>query len=61
MAYDFLYMNNVLRASTQIDRTINPTQNTVFQPPTGVPAPLPSFVRTDFWAQGISAGLQLRF
>jgi hypothetical protein len=60
-AYDFLYMNSVLRASNQIDRNINPTQNTILQPTTGVPAPLPNFNRTDYWAQGVSFGLEFRY
>jgi hypothetical protein len=60
-AYDFLFINSVVRASNQIDRNINPTQNTIFQPTVGVPAPLPNFNRTEFWAQGVSVGLEFRY
>jgi hypothetical protein len=61
VAYDYLHMNNVLRAGMQIDRNINPTQNTIFGPPTGLAAPLPVFNRTDFWAQGFAAGVQIQY
>ena len=61
VAYDYLYMNDVVRASSQIDRNLNATQNPVFQIPVGVPAPAPSFSRTTFWAQGVSAGLGLSY
>jgi hypothetical protein len=60
-AYDYLHMTNVLRASMEIDRKLNPTQNTIFGPPNGLAAPLPAFSRTDFWAQGFSAGVQIQF
>jgi hypothetical protein len=60
-AYDFLFINSVLRASNQINRNVNPTQNTIFQPTTGVPGPLPEFARTEFWAQGVSAGIEIRY
>lgn len=61
VAYDFLYMSSVVRASSQIDRNVNPTQNPFFLTATGTPAPLPSFNRTDFWAQGVSAAVRFSF
>ena len=61
VAYDYLYMSGVLRAASQVDRTINPTQNIIFQPTVGAPAPLPTLNRTDFWSQGVSAGMEFRF
>lgn len=59
--YNFLYMSNVVRAGDQIDTRVNPNQlppQTVF----GGPA-LPAFTpkTTDFWAQGVSVGLELRY
>jgi hypothetical protein len=64
--YTLLYASNVVRAPEQINRTINPTQSVAI---TGnVPAPLkgpaePSFRfnASDFWAQGLNAGLAFRF
>jgi hypothetical protein len=58
--YDFLYVNNVLRPGSEIDRVINPTQffNGVLM---GVPRPVPMFNRTDFWAHGITTGVEVRF
>lgn len=64
VGYNFLYMSNVLRASDQIDRTINgdlvPTA-----PPGLNPSPLmvPRAVLrdTDFWTHGVNFGLAFRF
>lgn len=61
VAYDFLYMSSAVRASNQIDRNVNPTQNPVFLTATGSPAPLPAFNRTDFWSQGVSAAIRISF
>lgn len=61
LGYDLLYSNNVIRAAEQVNRNINPTQNVVLQTPVGPTAPLPAFYRTDFWAQGISAGVQFQY
>jgi hypothetical protein len=64
VSYDFLYWNQVVRPGAEIDRNVNPTQSPVgptggvFAPPL---APLPQFNRTDFWAQGVSCGIELRF
>lgn len=60
-AYDYLYINDVVRAASQVDRNLNATQNPVFGVPTGVPAPVSGFNRTDYWAQGISGGMQFRY
>jgi hypothetical protein len=66
VGYTFLYTNNVVRPGNQINRNINPTQSTAYS---GDPAPQrqgpaqPSFKfnSSDFWAQGINAGLSFRF
>jgi hypothetical protein len=62
--YTFLYWSDVARPGDQIDRVVNPQ----LLPLTGTTAPVtgpvrPSFVfkETDFWAQGIRAGLEFRF
>jgi hypothetical protein len=60
IGYTFLYWNNVTRAGNHIDTVVNTSQI-----PNGVlvgPA-RPAFVRqeTDFWAQGINFGLEIRF
>jgi len=66
VGYDFLYWTNVVRPGQQIDRTVNISQT----PPDafggvnqliGAPRPMPLSNRSDFWAQGISAGLEFRW
>jgi hypothetical protein len=63
--YDFMYWNQVVRPGSQMDRNINTTQSTVLGTTGGVlqgPAsPTPLFNRTDFWAQGVTFGLEFRF
>ena len=65
LGYDFMYWNQVVRPGNQIDHSINPTQSVPFGTTGGVlvgPAvPAALFNRTDFWAQGVSFGLELRF
>lgn len=61
VGYDLLYSNNVIRAASQVDRNLNPTQNTAFLLPTGAPAPVAGFNRTEYWAQGISTGVQFQY
>jgi hypothetical protein len=62
--YTFLYWSNVARPGDQIDRTLNvnliPT-STTFGTPGGPARPSPEIKSTDFWAQGINVGLELRF
>ena len=63
--YSLLYISNVVRPGDQIDRRINPTQApAIVGVPfglVGTPAPLPQIHHTDFWAQGMTFGLQLRY
>jgi hypothetical protein len=65
VGYNILYMNNTIRPTNQLDRNINPTQNTFFVIPGTAPAgalvPLPAMHTSDFWAQGINVGVELRF
>lgn len=58
--YNFLYLNNVVRAGDQIDTRVNPN---LLPPSNGVGPALPRFTpkTTDFWIHGVSAGLEFRF
>ncbi len=63
--YNFMYVSNVARPGTGIDHTINVTQSPGFggAPPFlfGPQSPSFGFGRTDFWAQGLTFGLQFKF
>ena len=58
--YTFVYWSDVARAGDQIDFDVNSSQ---FPPGplVGAPRPAFSFQTTDFWAQGLHAGLEYRF
>lgn len=61
VGYNFLYLSNVLRASGTIDQNVDAARIPNFLPagtPTLPVRPAPQFNTTDFWAQGISFGLQ---
>ena len=66
LSYSFLYASDVARPGNQINRNINQTQSVSY---TGAPSPTligpgqPSFGfnRSDFWAQGVGLGLEVRF
>ncbi len=62
LGYSLLFWTQVARPGDQIDRNLDPSQ---FPPPPneGEPllAPAPRFVRSDYWAQGLSFGLDYRF
>jgi hypothetical protein len=61
--YTFLYWNDVVRPGNQIDRTVNLTQVpiAVYGPLSGPAQPVRLFNQSDFWAQGISLGFEVRF
>jgi hypothetical protein len=59
LGYDFLYWSSVARPGEQIDTTINVSQ--AFGPLIGPARPAVPFHTTDFCAQGLSCGLELRF
>jgi hypothetical protein len=64
LGYSFLYWSNVARPGDQIDRVIDVTKipNSGFTvAPTGTNHPAPLFRSTDFWAQGISFGVEFVF
>jgi hypothetical protein len=63
VGYDVLYWSSVARASEQVNRTVN--TNLVPSSPTaglgGPAAPLLNFTSREFWAQGVSFGLEFRY
>lgn len=64
LGYSFLYWSRVVRPGDQIDLGLNqnliPTSAT-FGNAGGPARPAVSFRETDFWAQGVNFGLELRF
>lgn len=62
VGYDFLYLSSVARAGDQIDLLVNPNQ---LPPRTGglVGPAAPAFTprTTDFWAQGVRVGVEVRY
>jgi hypothetical protein len=60
ISYSYLYWNNVMRAGDQIDLVVNSSQ---IPPGTLVGAARPVFIGrdSDFWAQGVSFGLEVRY
>ena len=60
IGYSFIYWSNVARPGAQIDTTLNTTQQsggTLIGPA----RPAFAFHSSDFWAQGINFGLELRY
>ncbi|MBY0523246.1 MAG: BBP7 family outer membrane beta-barrel protein [Gemmataceae bacterium] len=60
IGYNFLYLTSVVRPGDQVDRIVNNTQR-LGLPLVGLAQPTPQFNKTDFWAQGISFGLEVRY
>ena len=50
-AYDYLYWTEVIRPGDQLTHTLAPTP----------PAPAALFTRTNFWAQGVTFGMEIKF
>jgi Putative beta barrel porin-7 (BBP7) len=63
IGYDFMYWNQVVRPGNQIDRNVNLTQSPFLGSGmlSGSASPSPLFSRSDFWAQGMTFGLEFRF
>jgi hypothetical protein len=64
--YDFMYWTQVLRPGNQINHNVNLSQNAVLDPNgvgtlVGPAQPALILNRSDFWAQGINLGLELRY
>ena len=60
VGYTFLYWSNVWRAGDQVDLVVNPSQiggGALI----GAPRPIFPGRDTDFWAQGINFGVELRY
>jgi hypothetical protein len=62
VGYTFLYCSNVARPGDQIDRSVNPLALPTVGG-SGAASGRPAFglQETDFWAQGLTFGLELRF
>ncbi|HET6572840.1 MAG TPA: BBP7 family outer membrane beta-barrel protein [Fimbriiglobus sp.] len=63
VGYNFLYWTNVARPGDQLDRVVDLSfiPNAPVTPFSGVNRPQPLFRQTDFWAQGLQLGLELRW
>ena len=62
VGYSLLYYPGVVRAGDQISRDLNPNLFPLSpNPPTGAARPAFSYVQSDYWAQGLSLGGELRF
>lgn len=63
VGYNFLYWSSVIRPYDQLDRAVNPSQIPAFGGLNlvGPARPAPVVHTSDFWAQGVNFGLDLRF
>lgn len=64
VGYNLVYWTNVVRPGDQIDRVVNLTQVPIhpsFGPLAGPIRPDVPFRETDFWAQGVNFGFELRY
>ena len=74
VGYNFLYWNSVVRPGDQIDRGLDVTRipnfpvnfnpltgQTITPTPVSPPRPAPLFNTTDFWAQGLTFGVEFTF
>jgi hypothetical protein len=60
VGYNLIYWAPVMRAGDQIDLNIDPRN---FAPPVAGALPFPQYLarQTNFWAQGVNVGAELRF
>lgn len=61
IGYDFLYMSSVVRPGDQINRNIPVGQTFNQDPAVSTIFPTRLFIPTDFFAHGVSAGLEFRY
>lgn len=64
VGYTFLYLSNAVRPGEQVDRVVNTTQLPTSMGPSPLLGPArPAVIlrETDFWAQGLDFGLELRY
>lgn len=61
--YEFTYWNNVLRPGNQVDGTVNLSQNGAFGTGvlSGAARPTVPLIDSDFWAHGLTIGLEYRY
>ncbi len=64
--YDFMYMSSVVRPGNQIDPNINlsqmgPTPNHNPNTLVGPASPGVPFASSNFWAQGVTFGIEFRY
>ncbi len=59
VGYDYLYLSNVVRAGDQVDFRVNPNQLRGMS--AGPALPAVNFHSSDFWAQGVSFGLEFKY
>jgi len=58
--YNVIYLNQAVRPSDQLDRTVD-LNNLAFGFPSTSSRPSPAIVMSDFWVQGVSFGFELRY
>jgi len=63
VGYSILYWSNVVRSGDQVNLNINPREVPTLTPPSTLTTitPAPMLKCTNFWAQGLNVGLELRF
>jgi hypothetical protein len=64
VGYNLLYISDVVRPGGQIDRVLDETLIPNFvtaQAPAAVARPVAPFKQTDFWAQGVNFGFEVRW
>lgn len=64
VAYNFLYLSSAVRPGDQVDRLLNPDQIAALNPSGSFIArdrPRVPFVRSDYWVQGLTIGLESRY
>ncbi|HLA84524.1 MAG TPA: BBP7 family outer membrane beta-barrel protein [Thermoguttaceae bacterium] len=61
LGYNLILWNDVARASEQVDYTLNSSYFPPADDPTGEARPHFAWQDSDFWAQGVNAGLEYRF
>lgn len=61
VGYTFIYWDNVVRAGDHVDLNVNPALLPPVQTTTDAQVPAFAFTETDFWAQGLSLGLEHRW
>lgn len=60
--YNFLFWNNVARAGNQVSPLVNQNQlPPAVTPVTGPPQPLFNFNGSEYWAQGVTFGVEFRY